>query len=166
MCVCVFRIHVLKIAIERWFWEVNMLIGSLVKLHVRLHSCLCFSLLEKLLLKASSTPPRYLAICRASSAFSYRNLDSFSTPSGLIKKVPTSSIASRHLVDRLSSCSCIWWFVPRHLLDTCICRRPITQHLPHKCLDTSRQLYLSRFTEALFILLMRSAAHFFQFLSR
>ena len=37
-----------------------MLIGSLVELHVGLHSYLCFSHLEKLLLKASSTPPRHL----------------------------------------------------------------------------------------------------------
>ena len=34
-----------------------MVFGLLVELHVGLHSCLCFSLLEKLLLKASSTPP-------------------------------------------------------------------------------------------------------------
>ena len=60
VCVYVFEIHVLKIFIERWFWELNMLIGSLVELHVGLHSCLCFSHLEKLVLKASSTPPRYL----------------------------------------------------------------------------------------------------------
>ena len=37
-----------------------MLIGSLVELHVELHSCLCFSHLEKLFLKAGSTPPQYL----------------------------------------------------------------------------------------------------------
>ena len=37
-----------------------MLIGSLVKLHVGLHSCLCFSPLEKLVLKCGLTPPRYL----------------------------------------------------------------------------------------------------------
>ena len=37
-----------------------MVFGSLVELHVGLHSYLCFSLLEKLLLKASSTPPRHL----------------------------------------------------------------------------------------------------------
>ena len=99
MCVCVFlKIHVLKIFIERWFWELNILIGSLVELHVGLHSCLCFSLLEKLLLKARSTLPRYLDVCRASSTFSYCNLDtwwidressylldSFSTPGGLIE---------------------------------------------------------------------------------
>ena len=73
-------------------------------------------------LDTSLIPPQYLAVCRASSAFSYRNLDSFSTPSVLIKNVSTSSIASRHLVDRLSFYSGIWWFVPWHLFDTCICR--------------------------------------------
>ena len=80
-----------------------MLFGSLVELHVGLHSCLCFSHLNKLLLKAGLTRPRYLAICRASSAFSYRNPDNFSTPSGSIEKAPISSTASRHLVDRLRS---------------------------------------------------------------
>ena len=70
-----------------------MLIGSLVELHVGLHSCLCFSQLEKLVLKAGSTPPRYLGVYRASLAFSYLNLDSFSILSGSIEKAPTSSIA-------------------------------------------------------------------------
>ena len=37
-----------------------MLIGSLVELFVGLHSCLCFSHLEKLVLNAGSTPPQYL----------------------------------------------------------------------------------------------------------
>ena len=37
-----------------------MVFGSLVELHAWLHSCLCFSLLEKLFLKASSTPPQHL----------------------------------------------------------------------------------------------------------
>ena len=109
------KIHVLKILIERWFWELNMLIGSLVELHVGLHSCLCFSHLEKLLLKAGSTPPRYLAVCRASSAFSNRNPDSFSIPGGSIKNGSTSSIAFRHLVDRLSFYSWFWWVISRHL---------------------------------------------------
>ena len=59
-----------------------MVFGSLVELHVGLHSCLCFSLLEKLLLKVGSTPPRYLAVCRAPQAFSYCNLDSFSILGG------------------------------------------------------------------------------------
>ena len=46
-----------------------MLIGSLVELYVGLYSYLCFSHLEKLFWKTGSTPPRYLAICRASQAF-------------------------------------------------------------------------------------------------
>ena len=79
-----------------------MLIGSLVKLYVGLHSYLCFSPLEKLFWKASSTPPRYLAICRASQAFFLTQsqhlldiwwinressclLDSSSTPGGSIE---------------------------------------------------------------------------------
>ena len=133
VCVCVFlRIHVLKIFIERWFWELNMLIGSLVELHVGLHSCLCFSHLEKLVLKACSTPPRYLAVCRASSAFSYRNPDSSSTPSGSIKNASASSIASRHLLDRSRFWYGIWCCVPRHLLNTCIYRRPFSRHLPRQ----------------------------------
>ena len=43
-----------------------MVFGSLVELHVGLQSCLYFSLLKKLHLKASLTPPRYLAVYRAS----------------------------------------------------------------------------------------------------
>ena len=133
VCVCVFlRIHVLKIFFERWFWEHNMLIGSLVELHVRLHSCLCFSHLEKLVLKACSTPPRYFAVCQTSSAFSYRNPDSSSTPSGSIEIASASSIASRHMVDRSNFCSCICWFVPRHLIDTFCYRRPFSWHLPQQ----------------------------------
>ena len=106
MCVCFFRIHVLKIAIEMWFWEVNMVFGSLVELHAWLHSCLCFFLLEKLILKASSTPPRHLAIYQASKLF----LIAISTLGGLIEKVLVPSIASRHLVDQSSLISCAWCF--------------------------------------------------------
>ena len=79
-----------------------MLIGSLVELYVGLHSYLCFSPLEKLFWKTGSTPPRYLAICRASQAFflmqswhlldtwwidweSFCILDSSSTPAGSIE---------------------------------------------------------------------------------
>ena len=95
-----------------------MVFGSLVELHVGLHSCLCFSLLEKLLLKASLTPPQYLAVCRATSTFSNCNPGSFSIPSGSIENGSASSIASRHLVDQSSFCSWFCWVVPRHLLDT------------------------------------------------
>ena len=78
MCVCVFGIYVLKIVVERWFWELKMLIGSLVELHAWLHSYLCFSLLEKLFLNNlnSISTPGYLSSFLTSS---YSNLDSFST---------------------------------------------------------------------------------------
>ena len=65
--VFVFGIYVLKIVVERWFWELNMLIGSLVELHTWLHSYLCFFLLEKLLLSNldtfldTSSTPGYLS---------------------------------------------------------------------------------------------------------
>ena len=85
--------------------------GSLVELCAWLHSCLCFSLLEKLFLKASSTPG-YLS---SFQAFSYRNLDTSSTLGGSIKKVLVPSIASREVVDQSSLNSCVWCFVPRHL---------------------------------------------------
>ena len=65
-----------------------MLIGSLVELHVGLHSCLYFSLLEKLLLKASSTPPRHL-------------LDTLLSVELLKLFHIAISITSRYLVDRL-----------------------------------------------------------------
>ena len=94
LVVCVFGIHVLKITVERWFWEVYMVFGSLVVLHVWLHSCLCFSLLEKLFFKSlldTSLTPGYLSSFQA--FFSYRNLDTSLTPGGSIEKVPISSTA-------------------------------------------------------------------------
>ena len=92
-----------------------MVFGSLVELHAWLHSCLCFSLLEKLILKVSSTPPWHLAIYRASKLF----LIVISTPGGSIEKVPIPLIASRHLVDRLSLITCVW----------CFCTSTLARHL-------------------------------------
>ena len=60
--------------------------------------------------------------------FSYRNPDSSSIPSGSIRNAPASSIASRHLVDRSSFCSWIWFLVARYLSY----RRPFSQHLPRQ----------------------------------
>ena len=77
-----------------------MLIGSLVELHVGLHSCLYFSHLEKLVLKAGSTPPRYLL----NTLLSVEILQLF-----LIAFL----IASRYLVDRSRKL-----LPPRQLLDT------------------------------------------------
>ena len=138
---CVFlRSMCFKILIERWFWEIIVLIRSLVELHVGLHSCLCFSPLEKLVLKSGSTPPRHLAICRASQAFSYRNPDSSLIPGGSINKAPTSSIASRYLVDRSRFCSWIWWVVPQYLLDTSVIDKHFLDSYLDSFLDTSRHL--------------------------
>ena len=134
---CVFlEIHLLKFSFKRCFWELNMLIGSLVELHVGLHSCLCFSHLEKLFLKAGSTPPQYLLdswlSVKLSQTFSYCNLACTLIPGGSIEIGYVCSIASRYLVDRSSFCSKIWCIDPRYLLD--------------RSLDTSRYLHLSRFT--------------------
>ena len=77
----------------------------------------------------SSTSPQYLAICRASQVIFFKcNLDTSSIPGGSIEKAPASSIAPRHLVDRSSFCSWIWFFVTRYLR----CRRPVPRHLPQQ----------------------------------
>ena len=139
-----------------------MLIGSLVELHVGLHSCLCFSHLEKLVLKSGSTPSRYLAVCRASSVFSYHNPNSFSILGGSIKNGSASSIASRHLVDQSRFCSWFCWVVPRHLLDTLAVDDYFSTDVSIP-LDTCicRDLLL-----ALFKLLMRFGTHFIRYLTR
>ena len=138
-----------------------MLIGSLVELYVGLHSYLCFSHLKKLFWKAGSTPPRYLAICRASQAFFLTQsqhlldtwwidressclLDSFSTPGGSIellflKLILYCSIPSRYLSYR----------------------RPIPRHLPQQLLDTSRYLSCRALLRGLYILSSRFFSHFF-----
>ena len=103
---CVFlRSMCLKIIVERWFWELNMLIGSLVELHTYcIHVCVflllknCFEKLAQHLLDTSSIAS-YLSgflsffllqsrqrldtwwIDQASSCL----LDSFLTPSGSIE---------------------------------------------------------------------------------
>ena len=97
------------------------------------------------------------------SFFSYRNLDTSSTAGGSIKKVLVSSIASRQLGRSIELLFLIWWLLPRHLLDTFIYRRPFSRHLPRQI---ARHLHLSRFTDGLYILFVRSAAHFCRSLSR
>ena len=133
MCVCVLEILVLKIFwIERLFWEIFVLIRSLVKFYVGLHSYLCFSHLEKLFWKVGSTPPRYLDICQASQAFFLTQsqhlldtwwidreisclLDSFSTPGGSIELL---------FLNLILCCS-----IPSRYLS---CRRPVPRHLPRQ----------------------------------
>ena len=123
VCVCVFlEIHVLKFSFERCFWEFNMLIGSLFELHVGLHSCLCFSHLEKLFLKVGSTPPWSQSRQHLDTWWIDRDwvciLDSFLIPGGSIKIWSVSSTVPRYLVDRSSFCSWCWWVISRYLLDT------------------------------------------------
>ena len=126
-----------------------------------------FFTLKKLVFKSGSTPPRYLhdtssippwhlAVCWASQAFSYRNPDTSSTPSGSIEKAPTSSIAFRP-----SFCSWIWWVVPGYLLDTSTIEDHFLDTYLDSFLDTSRRLPLLSFTEGLYIHSSRPVSHFF-----
>ena len=127
-----------------------MLIGSLVELHVGLHSWLCFSPLEKLVFKSGSTPPRYLLDTLLSvellKPFSYRNPDSSSIPCGSIENAPTSLIAFRHLVDRSSFCSWIWFL----LLDTLAVDKHFLDTYLDSFLDTSRYFICRTLLKVLF----------------
>ena len=127
-----------------------MLIESLVELHTWLHSCLYFSPLEKLFLKSlldTSSIASYLSSFL--SFFLSQSCQHLDT-SGSIEQVPTSSIAFWHLVDWSSFCSWSGIFVPRYLLDTCICRRAFSWHLPQRMAWHLLTPNLSRFTEDLF----------------
>ena len=112
-------------------------------------------------LDTSSIPPRHFAVSRDSSAVSYRFPYSFWIPGGSIEKAPASSIASRHLVDRSSFCSWIWWVVPRYLLDTSAVDDHFLDTDLDSFLNTSRHLHLSSFTKGLYIHSSRSDSHFF-----
>ena len=162
---CVFEIHVLKIFFrddfERLLCWLDYWLSCILDC---IHVCVFFTL-EKLVFKkwldTSSIPPQHLAVCRDSSAVSYRFPNSSSIPGGSIEKALASSIASRHLVDRLSFCSWIWWVVPQYLLNTSVVDDHFLDTYLDSFLDTSRQLHLSSFTEGLYILSSRSVSHFF-----
>ena len=109
----------------------------------------------KMWLDTSSIPPRHLAICWASQAFSYRNPNSFSIPGGSIEKALASSIASWHLVDWSSFYSWIWWIIARYLLDT----SAVDKHF----LDTS---FVELYWVFYLSLLVRSEPHFTRYPSR
>ena len=169
MCVCFWDPCALKIFVERYFWELNILFGSLVELHAWLHSYLCFFLFEKLFLSNLDnflTPPRHLAIYQALKLF----LITISTPSrqlsGSIKKTLVSSIASRQLVDRSSFFNRVWWILPWHLSIAAFVDVFLLDTYLDRCLDTSRHLYLLRFTEPLYIGYVWSGFHFSRSLSR
>ena len=167
VCVCVFGIHVLKIVVERWFWEVYIVFGSLVVLHVWLHSCLCFSLLEKLFLKACSTPLRHLAICRASKLFfllqSQHLLDTWwidRESSCLLDSFSTARLIDRAFVLDMVVCSSTHaWHL--HLSMAIFSTPSSTYFLTH--LDTFICWALLRFY---IFFLVRSEPHFSRSLSR
>ena len=101
-------------------------------------------------LDTSSIPPQHFAICRAFQAFLYRNPDSSSIPSGSFKKAPTSSIASRHLVDQSSFYSWIWFLIARYLLDTSAVDKHFLDTYLNSFLDTSRYLICRALLKVLF----------------
>ena len=170
MYVCVFLGSLcLKIVVERWFWKIKMLFGSLIEVHAWLHSYLCFSLLKKLILSylnTSSTPSRHLAICRALKLF----LIAISTDprqlGGSIEKVPRPSIAYRQLVDRSSFCSCVFALFLNTFSTTSSVDVVFLDTFLKKWLDTSRHLYVSRITKDLYKGQARSDSHFSRSLSR
>ena len=131
-----------------------MLIGSLVELHVGLHSWLCFSPLKKLVFKSGSTPPRYLLDTLLSvellKPFSYHNPNSSSILGGTIENAPASLIASQHLVDRSTFCSWIWFLVAWHLLDTSTVDNHFLDAYLDRFLDTSRYLICRALLKVLF----------------
>ena len=138
-----------------------MLIGSLVELYVGLHSCLCFLLSKNCFEKLAQRLLDTLLSVELLNLFSYHNPDSSSRPGGSIENAPASSIASRHLVDRSSFCSWIWFLVARYFLDTSAVDNHFLDTYLDRFLDTSWLLYLLRFTEGLYILSSRSISHFF-----
>ena len=122
VCVCVGSMC-LKISVERWFWELKMLIGSLVELHAWLHSYLCFSFLEKLFLSNLDTSST-LGYLSSFSTSSYHNLDSFST-TRWIDRQNFWTLYSFSTAD--GSIKLVYylfcWFLPQQILDSYICRR-------------------------------------------
>ena len=82
--------------------------------------------------------------------FSYHNPDSSSIPGGSNENAPASSIASRHLVDRSSFCSWIWFLVARYLLDTSTVNKHFLDTYLNNFLDTSRYLICRALLKVLF----------------
>ena len=149
---------------ERLFWEIFVLIGSLVELYVRLHSYLCFSHLEKLFWKAGSTPPQHLLDTLLSveilKHFFKHNLDTSSIPGGSIEKASASSIAPRHLLDRSSFCSESDSLLLDSFLDTSAIEDQILDTYLDRYLDTFQYLHLSRITSCLYKASIWSRNHF------
>ena len=130
VCVCVFLGSMcLKLLLrddfERFIWCLDHWLCCIFDcIHV---SIFLFSKNYFKNLLNTSLTPGYLS---SFQALSYCNLNTSSTPSGSIEKVPVSSITSWQLGWSIELLFLIWWFVPWHMLDTCICWWPFSQHLP------------------------------------
>ena len=140
-----------------------MLIGSLVELHALLHSYLCFSLLKKMIFKLSRNllnTSLTLGYLSSFQTFSYRNLNRSSTTRWIDQESswPFDSFSIAGGSIELLFCvfasfldtSSATVFVDVVFLDTFLDR----------WLNTSRHLYLSRITEALYIGLSRYNSYF------
>ena len=117
---------------------------------------------QKTVLKSwfdTSSIPCYLL--SFSKPFSYRNLNTSSILDGSIEKAPASSIAPRHLVDRLSFYSWNWFFVARYLLDTSAIDDHFLDTSIDSFLDTSQYLSYRALLKVLFKPPSQSVSHFF-----
>ena len=112
---------------------------------------------RKLFWKAVSTPPRYLAICQASQAFFLTQSRHLLDTWWINRESSTSSIAHRHLLDRLSFYFWIWLFVALYLLDT----SAVEDQILDTYLDTSQYLSCWALLKVLYISQSRFFSHFF-----
>ena len=148
VCVCFWDPCALKIFVERYFWELKMLFGSLVKLHTWLHSYLCFSPLKKLFLKSWLDTSSILFV-ELPKLF----LIAISTAPRHLMDRSRKFLTSRQLlntgwIDR-ASCLASGVFLPQQFLDTWSVDVAFSWHLLDKCLDTTLTPHLSRITDGL-----------------
>ena len=162
MCVCVLEILVLKFFKLRDYFE-RLLCGldhwfncmlDCIQVCVFLLSKNYFEKLSRHLLDT-------LLSVKLLKPFSYRNHDSSSILGGSIENAPTSSIASRYLMDRLSFFSWIWFLVSRYLLDNSTVDDHFLDTYLDSFLDTSRYLVCRALLKVLFKPPSRSVSHFF-----
>ena len=129
----------------------------MVELYVGMYSCLWFSPIKKLFWKTSLTPPRYLAICRASQAFfltqSRHLLDTWWIDRESFCILDSSS----HLLDRSSFCS----WISSLLLDSFLDTLAIEDLILDNFLDTSRYLSCRALLKLLYISQSWFFSHFF-----
>ena len=95
------------------------------------------------------------------SIFLKHNLNTSSITSGSIEKAPASWITPRHLVDRSSFCSWIWFFVARYLLDTSAIDDQFLDTYLNSFLDTPRYLSYWALLKGLYILPSWFFSHLF-----